>query len=75
MIRDQETNIPLRQRVDDYLSKYSTRPNSFIIAAEVATAEADMSEYLLRRAEKELQEAQSRVDEIQQKIVELSSAH
>ncbi len=74
MLSNRELGLSLQQRVDDYLVKYSHRPNSFVLAAEAATAEADMNEYLLKRAEKDLEEAQSRVDEIKHKIKELRSA-
>ena len=67
-------NISLQQRVDNYLAKYTNRPNSFVLATEAAEAEADMNEYLIRRAEEELLETLSRVDEIKQKINELRSA-
>ena len=74
MSRDDMNNISLQQRVDNYLAKYTNRANSFVLATEAAEAEADMNEYLLRRAEEELLETQSRVDEIKQKIIELRSA-
>ena len=71
MNHEAKTSVSLQSRVGDYLSQYSNKPNSFVSAAEAAEAEADVNEYLLARAEEELQEAQSRVEEIKRKIIEL----
>ncbi len=74
MARADRDQISLQQRVDAYLARFSDRPNSFVMAAEAAEAEADMNEYLLRRAEEELSETKSHLEEIKQQINELRQA-
>lgn len=63
----------MHERVNLYLSKYTLRTNTFVLAAEAAQAAADteeaaMNEYLLRRAEQELRAAQEKVDKLRRNL-------
>ena len=66
MARSSQIYDSLQRRVEDYLRQYNTDDNSFVMAAEAA--EAELEEYLLKRAETELREAQSKVDAIKKQI-------
>ena len=66
MVRSPQIYDSLQRRVEDYLRQYNTDGNSFVRAAEAA--EAELEEYLLKRAETELREAQSKVDAIKKQI-------
>lgn len=76
MIHGQE--FTLQERVNQYLSKYSVRSNAFVAAAETAEAahaareagEAELNEYLVKRAEQELRAAQDKLDTLLRKIEE-----
>lgn len=73
---DEPQKTSLQERVGDYLSDMTLRRNNFVASAEAAEAahlaaeaeEAEMDEYLLRRAEQELEAAQKKVDALKQKI-------
>jgi len=63
MAHDQELDISLQQRVNNYLRSKSPATNIFSAAARDAeAADADLNEYLLKRAEEELRKAQERVE-------------
>jgi hypothetical protein len=50
--------------------------NSFVRAAEAAQpVEAEMDEYLLKRAEEELREVQAKVDKLKRKIADQGRAN
>ena len=66
MARSPQIYDSLQRRVEDYLRQYNTHGNSFVMAAEAA--EAELEEYLLKRAETELREAQSKGDAIKKQI-------
>ena len=69
MAHNQEVNAPLQQRVNDYLRSKNPTKNIFSAAArDTDAADADLQEYLLKRAEEELRQAQARVEAIKQKI-------
>jgi hypothetical protein len=73
---DSAHKISLQERVGNYLSDKALRKNSFVASTEAAEAaqaaaeveEAQMDEYLLRRAEQELETAQNKVNAIKRKI-------
>jgi hypothetical protein len=69
MAYNHEIHAPLQQRVNDYLRRKNPTQNIFSAAARDAeAADADLNEYLLKRAEEELRQAQARVDAIKQQI-------
>ena len=69
MTQNQEFEIPLQQRVNDYLRSKNPTGNIFSAAARDAeAADAELNEYLLKRAEEELRTAQARVEAIKQQI-------
>ena len=77
----QKSDHSMQQRVSDYLRQNTPSRNTFVVeaeaaaeAAEAARADADMDEYLLRRAEQELQEVQAKVDALKKKMVERRQA-
>ena len=63
MAQNQETGAPLQQRVNDYLRSRNPTKNIFSAAAlDAEAAEAELNEYLLKRAEEELRQAQAKVE-------------
>jgi hypothetical protein len=71
----------MQLRVSDFLRKNNPSNNVFVVEAEAAEseaakaaaaikAEAEMDEYLLRRAEQELQTAQAKIDSLKRKMEE-----
>lgn len=73
MLHDQE--MSLQERVNLFLSKSTVRKNAFVAAAEAAEAaqvaeDSEMNEYLVRRAEQEVQAAQDKLDALKRQIEE-----
>ena len=73
--------ISLNDRVNEYLRQYSVEDNVFVLAAEAAeaaqtaqVADAEMNEYLLRRAQQELLEAQEKVAALEKLMAEQGKA-
>jgi hypothetical protein len=76
MAYNQEIEIPLQQRVNEYLRSKNPTSNIFSAAARDAeAADADLNEYLLERAEEELRKAQARVEAIKQQIAKSRVQH
>ncbi len=72
MAQNHEAYLPLQQRVDQFLRGINPVGNSpSAPTRRVDTKEAELNEYLLRRAERELREVQARIDELRRKLGKL----
>lgn len=69
MVESKEENASLRQRVNDFLRSRNATTNRFCVASiNTQATDADLTEYHLKRAERELSEIQARVDELRRKL-------
>ena len=69
MVHNEEANASLRQRVNEFLRSRNATNNRFCVASiDTQETDADLTEYLLKRAERELSEIQARVDELKRQL-------
>ncbi len=69
MTKERERGTSLQQRVNDYLREEN--PGGGLFAAPSPAAEADLTEYLLERAEAELRATQVRIEALRQELARI----